>query len=266
MALRLEVITRRPTTAEVRPTPLLFVHGAWHGAWCWDVHFLPYFAQQGYMAHALSLRGHGSSENNKSLRFTRIADYVEDMAQVARGLDKPPVLIGHSMGGFVVQKYLERHDAPGGVLMASVPPTGTLPALLRYAGRHPLTLLKNTLTLSLRYTVSTPELVRDAFFSADMPAEKVRAYYERMQDESFTAIVLDATALNLVKPQQIKPPVLVLGAANDTIFTPDEIEATARAYHTKAQIFPNMAHDMMLEAGWQGVANTVLAWLREREL
>jgi alpha-beta hydrolase superfamily lysophospholipase len=264
-AMKLALITRTPVS-NPRPTPLLFVHGSWHAAWCWDEYFLPYFAQHGYVAHALSLRGHGSSENDKALRFTRVADYVDDVAQVASGLAQPPVVIGHSMGAFVVQKYLESHEAPAGVLLAPMPPTGDLPALLRYGLRHPLTLLKNTLTLSLRYTVSTPELLRDVFFSADMPAEQVNAYHKQIQDESFTVIVLDATLLNLVKSQQIKSPMLVLGAANDTVFKVAEVEATARAYGTQAEIFPHMAHDMMLEAGWQQVADRIIAWLQARDL
>ena len=41
-------------------TPVLFVHGAWHGAWCGDEHFLDFFADKGYRAVALSLRGHGA--------------------------------------------------------------------------------------------------------------------------------------------------------------------------------------------------------------
>ena len=44
--MKLEVITREPET-DARPTPVLFVHGMFHGAWCWDEHFLPYFAQHG---------------------------------------------------------------------------------------------------------------------------------------------------------------------------------------------------------------------------
>ena len=47
---------------------------------------------------------------------------------------------------------------------------------------------------------------------------------------------------------------LVLGGARDTIFTRKEVESTARAYATRAEIFPNMAHDLMLEEGWQAVA------------
>ena len=57
---------------------------------------------------------------------------------------------------------------------------------------------------------------------------------------------------------------LVLGAENDTIFTPGEVRATARAYHTEATIFPSMAYDMMLGNGWQDVAAHMARWLNER--
>ena len=41
-----------------------------------------------------------------------IADYVDDVAAVIDWLGEKPVLIGHSMGGFIIQKYLERHTVP----------------------------------------------------------------------------------------------------------------------------------------------------------
>jgi pimeloyl-ACP methyl ester carboxylesterase len=44
--------------SESRPVPLHFVHAAWHAAWCWDEHFLSFFADKGYRALAVSLRGH----------------------------------------------------------------------------------------------------------------------------------------------------------------------------------------------------------------
>ena len=47
--------------SEAHPAPLLFVHGSWHGAWCWDEHLLDFFADKGYRAVALSLRGHGEA-------------------------------------------------------------------------------------------------------------------------------------------------------------------------------------------------------------
>ena len=61
--MKLEIISKYPVKSQ-QSTPLLFVPGAFHGAWCWDVHFLDYFAQHGYTAYAVNLRGHGNSEGN----------------------------------------------------------------------------------------------------------------------------------------------------------------------------------------------------------
>ena len=101
--MKLELIYRYPVERR-RSTPLLFIHGMLHGAWCWDVHFLDYFAQHGFMAHAINLRGHGNSEGREQLRWIRMADFVEDVASAVRQLPSPPILIGHSMGGFIIPK------------------------------------------------------------------------------------------------------------------------------------------------------------------
>lgn len=262
--MQLEMIAQEPQM-NPRPTPLLFVHGAWHGAWCWAEHFLPYFAEHGYVSRALSLRGHGASAGRERLRWTRIADYVIDVAQAVSQLPKPPILVGHSMGGLVVQKYLETHSAPAAVLLASVPVMGVVKTTLRIAMRHPLPFLKANLTWSLYPIIGAPSLTREAFFSMDMPTEELNRYFARMQDESYPAF-MDMLIFNLPRPKKVAVPLLVLGAANDTIFHPDEVEATARAYHTRAEIFPSMAHDMMLEAGWQYAADRILSWLTEQNL
>lgn len=262
--MQLEIITQEPQM-NPRPTPLLFVHGAWHGAWCWAEYFMPYFAEHGYASLALSLRGHGASAGRERLSRTRIADYVTDVAQVVSQLPKPPILVGHSMGGFIVQKYLETHSIPAAVLLASVPVMGVMKTTLRIATHHPLSFLKANLTWSLYPIIGTPKLTREAFFSMDMPAEKLNRYFARMQDESYPAF-LDMLIFNLPRPEKVTVPLLVLGAANDTIFHPDEVEATARAYGTRAEIFPNMAHDIMLESGWQSVADRILSWLTELNL
>jgi alpha-beta hydrolase superfamily lysophospholipase len=86
-----------------------------------------------------------------------------------------------------------------------------------------------------------------------------------MQDDSFMAF-LDMVALDLPRPARVSTPLLVLGAARDNMIGPAEIEATGRAYHTQAEIIPGVAHNSMLEAGWQAVAERILAWLQERDL
>ena len=80
--MQLEVIARTPK-GRARPTPLLFVHGAYGGAWEWDEHFLPYFAERGWVSHALSLRGHAGSDGGESVRYARLRDYLADVEQVA---------------------------------------------------------------------------------------------------------------------------------------------------------------------------------------
>lgn len=71
-------------------------------------------------------------------------------------------------------------------------------------------------------------------------------------------------ALDLPKPEKVKTPLLVLGAALDNMIGPREVEATARAYHTQAVIIPDVAHNSMLDPHWQSAAERILAWLNER--
>jgi pimeloyl-ACP methyl ester carboxylesterase len=259
--MNLERITRKPEHAKYA-TPLLFVHGAWHGAWCWDEHFLPYFAAQGFTVQALSLRNHGRSTSRGQLRGRRGADYVADVAWAVRQLGTPPVLIGHSLGGYVVQKYLEQRPAPAVVLLASIPPRGALGATLRTVRRRPWAFLQANLQRRLWPIISTPQLTREAFFSRDIPAAQLAAYFARMQDESYLAY-LDMLFLHVPRPRRVAPtPMLVLGGADDAIIAPAEVRATARTYHAAGGIFPRLAHDLMLEAGWQAVADRIIAWLQ----
>jgi hypothetical protein len=44
------------------------------------------------------------------------------------------------------------------------------------------------------------------------------------------------------------------------------IEATARPYHTRAQIIPDVAHNSMLEMQWETVGERILVWLQDRAL
>ena len=258
--MRLELVSRYPAF-DGQPTPLLFIPGMLHGAWCWEEYFLDYFAQQGYAAHALNLRGHGNSEGREQLRWTRIADYVTDVEETVREMPSAPILIGHSMGGFIIQKYLEHHDLPGAVLLSSPPPSGLIRTVLRIARRQPLAFAKSNLTFSLLPVIATPQLARQAFFSEDVPDEQMLTYWRQMQDESYRAL-LDMVALDLPRPRKVTAPLLVLGAERDNMLSPDEIRQTARAYQTQAVIIPGVAHNSMLERNWQAVAERILNWLR----
>ena len=262
--MHLQVISEQPES-HADSKPILFVHGMWHGAWCWQEHFLPYFAQHGYTAYALDLRGHGDSEGRDGLRWTSLDEYVTDVEQVAAQMRTAPIVVGHSMGGMIVQKYLERNRAPAAVLLASTSPHGVLPTTLRLAWRHPLAFTRVGLTFSMVPLISTPQLDREAFFSADMPDAQLTNYFTHLQDESYR-VMLDMVALNLPRSKRVHSPMLVLGGTDDQLVSPAEVQATARAYGTEVVLFASMAHDMMLEAGWASVADRILDWLNELAL
>jgi alpha-beta hydrolase superfamily lysophospholipase len=102
---------------------ILFVHGAGHAAWCWREHFTGWFEARGYTVAAPDLPYHGSLPR-RGITFTPLSAYVKAVAQAVASLEPPLILIGHSMGGFILQKYLEREEADLAVLLASTPPTG----------------------------------------------------------------------------------------------------------------------------------------------
>ncbi len=263
--MQLEVVERK---AEDRsfPHPVLFVHGAWHGAWCWEENFMPHFAERGFDCCAFSMRGHGGSGCDGFFHFSGIDDYVADLASVVERLGTDPVLVGHSMGGLVVQRHLETHRAPAAVMLASVPPRGVLRFVMRGARRHPKMMIKYLATQNPRAAVATPELVSDLFFSEDVPPEKLERYFSRIGTESARAAI-EMMALRFPRAGRVRgTPINVLGAADDLTFVPGEVKATARAYGVEATIFAGMAHDMMLETGWQAVADRIIDWLRELKL
>lgn len=261
--MSLEILTH-PPSGPPRPVPLLFVHGAFVAAWCWEEYFLPWFAARGWEAHALSLRGHGASAGRESLDFASIDHYVADVVTAARTLERPPVLIGHSMGAIVVQRAARRVGSPALALLAPVPPHGLGGSLLSLALRDtPLFFALNAMQLG---GDDAPALrrVRDYLFSASVTESDVYRHLRRTQRESQRAL------MDLVWPQQlwirdsVGLPTLVAGAADDAFFTRPMIEETARLHGIEAKIFEGTAHAMMLEPEWAKVAGHVHGWLEER--
>lgn len=108
-----------------------------------------------------------------------------------------------------------------------------------------------------------PQLARESFFSPRAPEADVARYAAQLNGES-RRVVLD-TMWMLPKPKRVTTPLLVLGAEHDRTILPKEVRATARAYRTEAEIFPNMGHDMMLEPGWADVAERIHTWLETHD-
>ena len=259
----LELIDVGCCTSE-HPVPILFVHGFFHGAWCWAEHFLDYFADRGFRAAAVSLRGHGSSPARERAR-PRIADYASDVDEAITRIGTAPILVGHSMGGFVVQKYLEDHTLPAAVLLASAPPRTVWRSAPRLMAKHPWLTIRTNLFGSRPVLVDTPQLAREHLFCSDTPASIVNACTARIQQESKRA-QWDMLVLDRIRLSRISTPVFVVGAEHDGLITRSQVCDTAQAYHTTAHIVPGVGHNVMLEAGWRSAAEPIITWLAPLQL
>jgi len=236
---------------------ILFVHGAGHAAWCWSDHFTGWFEARGYTVAAPDLPHHGSLPR-RGITFTPLSAYVDAVAQAVASLEPPRILIGHSMGGFIIQKYLERAEADLAILLASTPPTGASGMVKRMARRRPVAFFHTMLTGN---GTDSPERTRDYFFHADTPADVVNRCHQRLQPESMRVL---RDMMSSLHPEFVSTPVVVIGAEGDWLVAPPhELETTARAYQTSPLILPG-GHDMMLDTAWERAALEIETAISER--
>lgn len=234
------------------------MHGACHAAWMWEDNFAPWFAQNGFDVYAMSLRNHGSSDSVANLKNIRIQEYVKDLASVVDILKGPVYLIGHSMGGFVIQHYLmhEHEKVSKAVLLCSIPPHGLWRITWKTLWQFPLVFLQSNFTRSLTPIFKNPIIASRYIFSGKATMARTKAIVERLQDDSFRAYI-DALFLNLPKPEKITTPVLVVGGEDDFLFGPKDIQATADAYGVEAHIIKGASHNLMMEHGWEYTARLI---------
>lgn len=82
----------------------VLVHGAWHGAWCWEK-VTPLLEQMGHEVHALDLPGLG--DDPTPIAEITLDAYVNAVKDVILSIDHDVILVGHSMGGLIITQTAE---------------------------------------------------------------------------------------------------------------------------------------------------------------
>ncbi len=266
--IELEILrVRPPEGVAAKVTPLVFLHGAFAGAWCWAERFLPWFAMRGYTCLAPSFRGHGGSGGAARINQFGIADYQSDLASAIAGLNRPPVLVGHSMGGFVAMKHAERHDVAGLALLSSVPPSGLMGPSMSLAMWNPMLMFDIGRVQSGKPDAITHDSLRHALFSRRVPQSLVKKYLPMMGSESSRAVAeLHGSVRVDTARIRDRMPILVLGAQEDTLIPPAFVRSTARLLGTTAHILPHMGHGLMLDEAWETAATALADWLHTNDM
>jgi pimeloyl-ACP methyl ester carboxylesterase len=245
--VRREVLTTLPAEPTDAP-PVLFVPGFGHGAWAFAEHWLEHAAERGFPAYAMSLRGHGESG---SAPGTTIRAYAHDVTQVAAGLPRQAVLVGHGASALVVAMALARYPARAAVLVSPV--FGGVGAAFSALVRSPGTVLPAVFGRPLRPG-------RGQLFSRELPVADGKQYAGRLGGSSARAQWQLATHRAAEDPVG-DPPVLVVGSPDDRIVPRAALTAVARRYNGAPLLFPGMGHDLMLDARWEEPIDAILDWL-----
>lgn len=251
--------TRGPDGAvDDRPT-IVFVHGAWHGPWCWE-RWSGTARSAGYPTASLTLPAHDRPGSSRRI-WPRMRSYVTHVRTVVGSIDGPVVVVGHSMGGYVAQRLLEHapRNLTGVVLVASVPRRGVAGAVVRLLRRSPGPTLRALLTLDLYQLCRSESLTRRSFFSGATPDDVVAACHARLQNESYLAF--PPMLLRSTRPAPPDVPVMVLAAEDDALFSVRSERRLARAHRTSLQLVPG-GHDVMLDITADGALHLVLDWVR----
>lgn len=256
--MNLEVVDNHVTAAASRiEHPLLCIHGAACGAWVWR-DMLEWFAGEGIAACALSLRGHGSSDGFDRLDEYGVMDYVEDVRQIVSAMEEP-ILLGHSMGGLVVQKLLESWEGPGAILLASSPVGGMARDGLRMYARWPVRFTSALVRRSILEIYGTKASTHWLLFSSTTDPTLVEEAQRLLGEESWRAI-LDMAGRVRPNPKNVSTPILVLAGSEDNMVSPSSNRRTAEAYAAEIRFFDHCGHMMMLESCWPLIAKAVGSW------
>ncbi len=258
----MRAITEIKGIGESSRPPLLFVHGAWHGAWCWQK-LMGYLAENGFTSYAFDLPGHGA-RTSEAVAGLGIMDYVAEVESVIHELTLvKPILIGHSMGGLIVQKFLENNEALASVLIAPCPAMGSslwLP--IKYLFHQPIEGIKTT--FGGNTAIRNKRMCERLFFD-DGPAEKIEAHFNKLCLESSRAIRQMVLPFFKLKAARItSTPIAVTAAGRDYFFEFERLRKWSEEYHYDFLPFPEATHNLLSDPHKFNFGKTIYKWLDQQ--
>jgi pimeloyl-ACP methyl ester carboxylesterase len=244
---------------------IVMVHGAFCGGWAFEA-FRPLFESAGFETIAPDLRGHAPNDPPGAVSGVSMSDYAADIAALCAGLDAPPVLLGHSMGGLVAQLAARRTPVRALVLLAPSPPWGVAATSLEEAA----TAFGVHLLGPFSSGAMAPDRSLMRAYSLDRLAKPEReAAVARLRPESAKAVRetlnwwMDPFMTTSLGPGPIRAPSLVIAGERDVVHSPATGAAVAERIGAEFRVMPKMSHWLMGEPGWEQVAEAVLAWIAQ---
>lgn len=252
-------------------TPVVFVHGAFCGGWAFDSFREP-FEAAGFETHAPNLPHHERGADLEALAQTGLKDYANAVAHYVKGLRAPPVLVGHSLGGLVVQLAAMHVPVAGLVLLAPSAPWGVPPTTLDEHSNH---FGLNFLGDYWRRPVPPDYRIARATTLDRLTRENARRAFARFVPESGRVIRetvqwwTDHATASQAPVYRIAAPVLGIAGGRDRVNSSSTVQRLiARFPSGQAHFheFSAMSHWLVGEPEAPEVSALVLQWFEAREI
>jgi pimeloyl-ACP methyl ester carboxylesterase len=254
---------------------IVFIHGAWVTPTCWGP-MRGYFQAQGYECLAPAWPGkdrpvEAIRADPSPLLGLGIGEIAAHYEQLVRALDEPPILIGHSFGGLIVQLLLDRGLGSAGVALDPAPPSGVW--AFEPSAFRSLASVIFTWRAWRKIVRWSPAQFAYAFVNG-MPAAEQRAAYDahvtpetgRIFFQGALASMSSGSPCRVDFKNAARAPLLLIAGLNDHIVPAVIVRRTYRRYAASPAVttlreFPGRAHWLIAQDGWQEIAEAMAAWL-----
>ncbi len=251
---------------------IVFIHGMYMNPISWE-NWVTYFREKGYECFAPAWPGRDQPieilrQKCLSPDFAKLGltDVIQTMTEFIESLPKKPILIGHSMGGLIVQLLLQTDLASAGVAIDSAPPMGVLTAkwsFLRSNFPHITPFVSQNSPVRMSF-----QRFQYTFVNGLPLAEQLAAYDKYVVPESRRVPRQSLTAtIDFSKPH---PPLLLIAGTDDHLIPASLNKTNFNRYKSSNSVtvfkeFPGRTHFIIGQKNWQEVADYIMAWLKENE-
>jgi len=249
---------------------ILFVHGAWLTAASWT-DFMEPFRAAGYECiappwphldrPAEELRRNPAPE----LAKLGISDIVDHYDRIIATLPEQPILIGHSFGGLIVQRLLDRGRGVAGVAIDPAPPRGVLATPAAVINSLPVFL--SWRGWSKIHSMSEKNYAKG--FANELTPDQQSATYRNYVVPTPGKIFFQAafgiqSAVNFKNPH--RPPLMITAGLSDKTVPPGMVRSNFKKQSragskTELLELPGVCHFVMMQDGWRDVAAKILEFL-----
>ncbi len=254
--------------------PIVLIHGLWMTPLSWE-HWIERYESRGHKVLAPAWPGMDRDveelrRDPSEIAKLDIAQIVDHYDGIIRGLDRPPIIMGHSFGGAFVQVLLDRGLGAAGVGIDSGPVKGILDLPLSTL-KSASPVLSNPLNRSKAIAL-TPKQFHYAFTNTLSEAES-QAVYERYQVPAVNRVLFQGAFANLNPSSPLKvdfandnrAPLLLIAGGDDHVVPAKVNKKNAEKYGksqaiTELKEFPGRSHYTLGQPGWEAVADCALEW------